>query len=70
MNVTKNKIKNYRRAKKSMMAEDYIFLKKATKADGAFVTNEMADVMRWDVAPILKSAFPWRESNERVIKKC
>ena len=53
-----------------MMAEGYIFLKKATKADGAFVTNEMADVMRWDVAPILKSAFPWRESNERVIKKC
>ena len=35
------------------MAEDYIFLKKVTKADGAFVTNEMADVMRWDVAPIL-----------------
>ncbi len=32
------------------MDEDYIFLKKATKADGAFVTNAMANVMRWDVA--------------------
>ena len=52
------------------MAEDYIFLKKATKADGAFVISEMADVMRWDVAPILKLVFLWQERNERVIKKC
>ena len=29
------------------MAEDYIFLKKATKVDGVFVINAMADVMRW-----------------------
>ena len=52
------------------MAEDYIFLKKVTKVDGAFVIKEMEDVMRWDVAPILKSVFPWQERNERVIKKC
>ena len=51
-----------------MMAEDYIFLKRVTKADGAFVTNEMADVMRWDVEPILKCPLPWLENNMRVIK--
>ena len=50
------------------MAEDYIFLKKVTKADGAFVTSEMADVMRWDVASILKLPLPCLESNMRVIK--
>ena len=53
-----------------MMPEDYIFLKKATKADGAFVTNEMADVMRWDVALILKYRFLWLGSAVRAIKKC
>ena len=53
-----------------MMVEDYIFLKKATKADGAFVIKELADVMRWDVAPILKLVFSWQERNERAIKKC
>ena len=42
-----------------MMDEDYIFLKKVTKADGAFVTNDMANVMRWDVDPILKYRFLW-----------
>ncbi len=52
------------------MAEAYIFLKKATKADGAFVTKEMEDVMRWDVDPILKLVFLWQERNERLIKKC
>ena len=52
------------------MDEDYIFLKKVTKVDGAFVIKEMADVMRWDVVPILKLAFPWQERNERAIKKC
>ena len=52
------------------MAEDNIFLKKVTKADGSFVTNEMADVMSWDVVPILKLVFLWQERNERVIKKC
>ena len=52
------------------MAEAYIFLKKVTKADGAFVTSAMANVMRWDVDPILKLAFLWQERNERAIKKC
>ena len=70
MNVTKNKIKQLRTVKKIMMNEDYIFLKKVTKVDGAFVTKEMEDVMRWDVAPILKLVFLWQERNERVIKKC
>ena len=53
-----------------MMAEDYIFLKKATKADGAFVTNDMVNVMRWDVVPILKYRFLWLGSAVRDIKKC
>ena len=70
MKVTKNKIKQIQTGKKSMMAEDYIFLKKVTKADGAFVTNEMADVMRWDVDPILKYRFLWLGSAVRAIKKC
>ena len=53
-----------------MMAEDYIFLKKVIKADGAFVTSEMVDVMRWDVDPILRYRFLWLGSAVRAIKKC
>ena len=52
-----------------MMDEDYIFLKKVTKVDGAFVTKEMEDVMRWGVVPILKLVFLWQERNERAYKK-
>ena len=53
-----------------MMGEDYISLKKATKADGAFVTNAMVDVMRWDVEPSLKCPLAWLGSDVRAIKKC
>ncbi len=49
MNVTKNKIKQLQTGRKIHDGRGLYFFKKSTKVDGAFATNAMVDVMRWDV---------------------
>ena len=51
------------------MAEDYIFLKKGTKADGAFVTSVMVDVMRWDVGTYPEIQIPMARERRESYKK-